>query len=196
MNSKLKIRGGFNDITARLKDMGSVIAGFAVLIGIMAIGIGLLTGAAEFSLWILEWTFPVFWIALLISIVLLAPLSLIPPARGFSAIGFMLAAIAFSTILWLWGMAYTYSVWGMLGVIVGLVLLGIGVVPVAMVAALIHGDWSTLGMFVVTGIVSIGFRALSGWLAEKADERACAMTENKRTAAVIVTSNRDSMPDS
>lgn len=182
-------------ITARMKDIGSIVAGIAVLVGIMAIGIGLLTGAAEFSLWILKWTFPVFWIALLISVVLLAPLSLIPSARGFSAVGFMFAAIAFSTILWLWGMAYTYTVWGMLGVVVGLVLLGIGVVPVAMVAALIHGDWSTLGMFVVTGIVSIGFRGLSGWLAEKADERTYAMMDS-RTVAVTVTDKRKNLPDS
>jgi hypothetical protein len=183
-------------IAARLKDMGSIIAGFAVLVGIVAIGFALLTGAAEFSLWVLEWTFSSFWIALLVSIVLLAPLSLIPSARGFSAIGFMLASIAFSTILWLWGMAYTYSVWGMLGVVIGLVLLGIGVVPVAMVAALIYGDWPTLGMFVVTGIASIGFRGFSGWLAEKADERAYAMAESRRPAAVAVTNNRDSVIDS
>lgn len=182
-------------ITERLKEMGSIIAGLAIFVGIAAIGIGLLTGAAEFSIWVLEWTFPAFSIALLVSMVLLAPLSLIPSTRGYSAVGFMFASIVFSTILWLWGMAYTYSVWGMLGVIVGLVLLGIGVVPVAMVAALIHGDWGTLGIFVVAGIVSIGFRGLSGWLAEKADERAYVITE-RRKVAVITSNDQDSPTDS
>ena len=181
--------------TAKLKNIATIMAGLAVIVGIMAIGIGLIIGAAEFSLWILKWTFPVFWIALSISIVVLAPLSLIPSARGFSAVGFMLAAFAFSTILWLWGMAYTYSVWGMSGVFVGLVLLGIGVVPVAMVGALIHGDWMTLGMFIVTGIVSIGFRGFSSWLAEKAEERTYAMSDS-RTVAITVTDSRSSPSDS
>lgn len=162
-------------IAARVKVVGSVILGLAVILGMLAIGIGLLSGAATFSIWVLKWTFPAFAITLLISLVLLAPLSIIPPTRGFSAVGFMIASLAFGVILWLWGMAYTYSVWGLFGVIVGLVLLGVGVVPVAMFAALVHGDWGNLGMFVVTAVVTIGFRGLANWLAGKADERAARL---------------------
>ena len=168
-------------IAARVKDAGSVILGLAVLVGMLAIGIGLLTGAAAFSLWVLEWTFPAFAITLLVSVVLLAPLSLSPPTRGFSAVGFLIASIAFGAILWLWGMAYTYTVWGLFGVIVGLVLLGVGVVPVAMLAALVHGDWGNLGMFVVTAVITFGFRGLANWLGEKADERAARLNRSEIT---------------
>ena len=168
-------------IAARVKDAGSVILGLAVLVGMLAIGIGLLTGAATFSIWVLEWTFPAFAITLLVSVALLAPLALIPPTRGFSAVGFMIASFAFGAILWLWGMAYTYSVWGLFGVIVGLVLLGVGVVPVAMFAALVHGDWGNLGMFVVTAVVTFGSRGLANWLGEKADERAARLNRSEIT---------------
>jgi hypothetical protein len=169
-------------ISARVKDAGSVILGLAVMVGIVAIGIALLTGAAAFSIWVLKWTFPAFTITLLVSVLLLAPLSLIPSTRGLSAVGFMIASLAFGAILWLWGMAYTYSVWGLFAVIIGLVLLGVGVVPVAMFAALVHGDWGNLGMFVVTAVVTFGTRGLANWLAQKADERAARLNRSEITA--------------
>jgi hypothetical protein len=88
----------------------------------------------------------------------------------------MLASYAFGAILWLWGMAYTYSVWGLFAVIVGLVLFGGGVVPVAMFAALVHGDWGNLGLFIVTLGIIIGCRVLANWLAEKVDARAANLS--------------------
>lgn len=168
-------------ITARVKDAGSVVLGLALLVGMVAIGIGLLIGAAAFSVWVLEWTFPAFIITLLLSLVLLVPLSLIPSARGFSAIGFMIASLAFGAILWIWGMAYTYSVWGLFGVIIGLLLFGVGVVPVAMFAALLHGDWGNFGLFVVTAVITFGSRVLANWVAHKADERAARLRRSEIT---------------
>ncbi len=157
-------------IADRMKNAGAGFLGLAAILGFMAIGIGLLVGAAEISVWILEWTAPAFLITLLVSLCLLA-VSLIPPFRGFSAIGMTYASLVFGVVLWIWGMSYTYMAWGLLGVVVGLVLLGVGVVPVAMVAALIEGDWKTLGLFVVAVVITFGSRGLAFWLAKKADER-------------------------
>ena len=164
-------------VAEKVKGAGSIILGLSFLVGMLAIGAALLTGAAAFSLWVLKWTFPVFSIALMISVILLAPLSLIPSTRGFAAIGFTIASIVFSVILWVWGMSYTYLAWGLFGVIVGLVFLGVGVVPIAMLAALMHGDWSSLGLFIFAGLVTISLRVLSNWLAEKVDERARRASE-------------------
>lgn len=166
-------------IVAQAKNAASVVLGFAILVGMSAIGIALLTGAAAFSVWVLKWTFPAFTITFLLSLILLAPLSLIPPTRGFSAIGFMVASFAFGAIPWIWGMAYTYSVWGLFAVIVGLVLLGVGVVPIAMFAALVHGDWSNLGLFLITAAIMIGCRVLANWLAQKADARAARLSRSE-----------------
>jgi hypothetical protein len=164
-----------------VKAAGSVVLGFAILVGMTAIGIGFLTGAAAFSMWVLKWTFAPFTITFLVSLLLLGPLSLIPPARGFSAVGFVIASSAFGVILWIWGLAYTYSVWGFIGVIIGLVLFGGGVVPIAMLAALVHGDWGNLGLFVVTAFIVVGCRLLANWLAEKADERAARLKRSEIT---------------
>ena len=157
-------------IASRMKDAGAGVLVLAALVAIMAIGIGLLVGAAKFSVWILEWTAPTFLITVLVSLVLLA-FSLIPSLRGFCAVGIMYASLVFGAVLWIWGMSYTYMAWGLLGVMVGLFFLGVGVVPVAMVAALVNADWKTLGLFFVAVVVTFGSRGLANWLAEKADER-------------------------
>jgi hypothetical protein len=164
-------------IATRAKDVGGVILGLVVVVGILAIGIALLTGAAEFSVWVLKWTFPAFSITFLVSLLLLTPLALIPQTRPYAAIGFMIASFAFGAILWIWGMAYTYSVWELFAVIVGLVFFGIGVVPIAMFAALVHGDWGNLAVFIAAAVLTYGFRVLAYWLEAKASERAARLDE-------------------
>jgi hypothetical protein len=170
-------------IATRVKSAGSVILGLAAMIVILIISSALLVGAATFSVWVLKWTFPAFMITLLLSFVVPAPLSLIPPTRALSAVGFLIASFAFGAILWIWGMAYSYSVWGLPAVIIGLFFAGIGVVPIAMIAALLHADWGNLGLFAATAVITLGYRGLAHWLAGKADERAARLEQSEITIA-------------
>jgi hypothetical protein len=43
-------------IATRVKDIVFGILGLLVIIGMLAIAVGLLVGAASFSLWVLKWT--------------------------------------------------------------------------------------------------------------------------------------------
>ena len=80
--------------------------------------------------------------------------------------------------------AFTYEAWGMVGVIIGLVIAGVGVVPVAMLAALLHGEWQALIVFVIFIVLTFGLRALGFWLAKKVDERAARLSfQRERIAA-------------
>jgi hypothetical protein len=162
-------------IFTRLKDGGLVLGGISIMLGMMAISItllwGLVIGMASISLWILKWTYPAFAITLFVSIVLLFPLTLIPSTRRFAAKGLDIASSVFMVILWLWGMAYTYSAWGFIGVLIGFVFLGIGIVPIAMLAALLHGDWGNLCSFLFAGVVIYVSHSLSQWLTVKVYER-------------------------
>lgn len=87
----------------------------------------------------------------------------------------MIASFAFGAIMWVSGMAFTYTVWGLITVILGLVIFGVGVVPIAMLAALVHGDWGDLGGFVIMAVLTCGCRVLAVWLGQKADERAARL---------------------
>jgi hypothetical protein len=46
--------------------------------------------------------------------------------------------------------------------------LGVGVVPIAMLATLFHGQWSHLGELIVLVILTFGSRFFALWLEEKA----------------------------
>ena len=156
----------------RLKGIGYVLIGFLALLLMLGIGLGLLVGATKASLWLTQWLPWVVLPALAISIFILAPLALVPAARVVAAFGFLIASYAFGASVWIWGLAYTYETWGVIAVIIGLVVLGVGVVPIALIAALIHGDWGNLATFLVMIVATFGSRGLAAWLAVKADERA------------------------
>jgi hypothetical protein len=164
-------------INARAKDAGTTILGVVVMLGLIAIPVALLMGAAEFSVWALNWTPTAFAISFFVTILLLVPMALIPPTRGYAAVGFSGVSYVFGAILWLAAMAFTYITWGLFAVIVGLMLFGVGVVPVGMLAALIQGEWSTLGTFGAMLVLTYGCRILGAWLAQVADERAVRLAD-------------------
>lgn len=163
----------------KLKGVG---AGLLILFGIVVltlIGYAFVVGATAASFYVIKWSPWVFWPTLVACIFLLGPLAIIPPTRLASAIGFMIASFIFGAITWFFALAFTYVVWGFVGVIVGLVVAGIGIVPVAMLAALLHAEWPTLVGFVLLVILTFGLRALAQWLAEKVDERAARLALEK-----------------
>lgn len=153
-------------------DNKSALLGCALFIGMFALAGGAILGMTAFSLWVFKWTFPAYAITIGACLFILAPLAFFPKTQGTSAIGFLIAAYAFHLILWVWSMAYTYSIWGMTGVIIGLILAGVGVVPVAMLAALLHGEWGNLGLFVLSFIMSGLARTAAHKLAQACDRRA------------------------
>jgi hypothetical protein len=136
------------------------------------VGLALMTFVGSFSVWVVRWIPLAGVITLAVTIFLLGPLAFIPPTRAFSSVGYMIASFAFGALLWVGGMALTYAAWGVLGVMIGLFILGVGVVPIGMLAALIHGDWGDLAALLLMTVLTYGCRMLSVWLGQKVGERA------------------------
>ena len=84
-----------------------------------------IVGATAVSFWVKEWLPYVFWINLLIAFFILGPLSLIPPARFIAASGFLIASIVFGVMIWVCGLGVTYEAWGLGGVDLQWIQLGI-----------------------------------------------------------------------
>ena len=59
---------------------------------------------------------------------------------------------------------------------IGLVIAGVGIGPIAMLAALLQGEWQALIVFVILIVLTFGLRALGFWLAKKVDERAAKLS--------------------
>ena len=64
----------------------------------------------------------------------------------------------------------TYALWGGFGLFIGLMLGGVGVVPLAMLATLFKGMWSVFGELILMIVVTVGTRMLGLFLATKARE--------------------------
>lgn len=65
------------------------------------------------------------------------------------------------------GLLVTLSTWGVVAVIIGLCFMGVGVVPIGMLAALFHGQWEELFDLIILIVLTFGCRFFSIWLDEK-----------------------------
>jgi hypothetical protein len=163
------------NVAKGIKEIGVVLLGLLAMAAMLAIGVGFLVGATALSFWVLKWTPTAFEVTFAVSLLLLAPLSLIPAARVFAAFGYLIASFAFGAIMWVWGVAFIYTAWGLFGLFVSVVFTGGTVVPAAMLAALLHADWSDLGAFAMLAVLTYGCRLHAMWLGKKADERAARL---------------------
>jgi hypothetical protein len=80
-------------------------------------------------------------------------------------------------------MAFVYLEWGLFPVILGLVLGGIGVVPIALFATIVEGRWDVFWNVIVLIGLTYGLRALGFWLVEKAAERSIIIESRKSETA-------------
>ena len=71
----------------------------------------------------------------------------------------------------------------MVGVIIGLMIAGVGIVPVGMLAVLLQGEWQALIVFVIFIVLTFGLRALGLWLAKKVDQRAARLSFQREMKA-------------
>jgi membrane protein YdbS with pleckstrin-like domain len=95
-------------------------------------------------------------------------MSLIPPTRPWAGLGFFISSYIFGLTGWFMGLLLTWAIWGGVVVIIGLLFMGIGVVPLGMLATLFNGMWLELGLLTFVLILTFGLRTLGMTLAEKA----------------------------
>ena len=107
----------------------------------------------------------------LLSLLVLLPMTLFERTREAGASGLMMASVVFGASLWLWSLVFTYEIWGGIAVFIGLFLFGVGIVPVAMLAALVNGLWSILGQLFLGLVLTFGTRFLAAWIAAREDAR-------------------------
>ena len=157
----------------------------AMLIGILLLGILiaipvlLLVGAAEVSAAALGWMPWIFAIVAGAGLLAFGLPALVAGRRGRSGIGFLLTATVLGALLWIWSLAFTYEAWGIIPVIIGLLLAGIGIVPVALAAALFEGAWTTLALLLALIACIYGFRVVGTRLLGSAAARGIPGLRNR-----------------
>lgn len=153
----------------RLKDAGNWLLGIVALLAILAIPALFLLGAEWLSERLLPWFILASTLVFVFVLFVVLPLSVIRRCRGVAAISSLVASYVFGVTLWMWALLLTLALWGTWAVVVGLFLMGVGVVPIAMLATLFKGMWSILGQLVVLTVLTFGTRFYALWIGEKAD---------------------------
>jgi hypothetical protein len=104
-------------------------------------------------------------VAFALTIFILLPLAVPKATRGFSSVSIFIASYVFGATLWMEGFPFTLSIWGTTAVIIGLLILGVGVVPIAMLATLVKGMWGSLFQLIALAIATFGSREVAFRLA-------------------------------
>ena len=102
---------------------------------------------------------------LLITVLILAPLALFKRTRMFAGLGIFAVSYILGFTLWMWSLLLTYNLWGVFAVILGLFFLGVGIVPIALLAAVFNAQWSTLAQLLLLAAFVPLCRALGVYLA-------------------------------
>ncbi len=154
-----------------LKSIGSFLLGICILVGVMFIVMMFIKG----GVWLSERAYP--WLVLLTAIALCfvificLPLSIFRRTRAFAGGGIYLSSFVFGLTLWIWSLLVSYTLWGITGIVVGLLLGGIGVVPIAILASVFHGLWSMVGQLLLVTAITFGTRFLGIWIMMKSEDR-------------------------
>ena len=155
-----------------LKSVGAVAGGLLLMVVIWTIAMLFLRGVAYVSEFLIPWLMTAagyaFWICLLV----LLPLSFFRKTRVFAMWGLMAGSFVFGAFVWVWGFLVTYELWGLFGLVAGLFIFGVGVVPIGIVAAMFHGDWTTAWWLLGLVVLTFGTRAYALYVAKRADEDA------------------------
>jgi len=154
-----------------LKSIGGCLLYIVILAACVALAALFFLGAEWCSTHLLPWFMRGSEIATAILFLILLPLCLIRKARGFAAAAILLISYVFGITVWMEGLLITLSTWGVGAVIFGLLFAGVGVVPIAMLAALFHGMWWGLLDLVGLTVFTFGSRFFSIWIAEKGEKR-------------------------
>ncbi len=95
-----------------------------------------------------------------LDIFLFLPLAIFRKTRKLAGDGFFTSSYTYGVTLWIWAFLHTYMIWGALAVIIGLFIVGVGVVPIAMLATAVKGQWQNFGILIALLMLTIGTRSV------------------------------------
>jgi hypothetical protein len=155
---------------AKLKAIGTFVLYLAVLVGIGLIATMLIHGGVRLGALVYPWLERISEYGLAVSVLGLLPLAAFKETRGHAGVGLFIASFVFGATLWVWSLLLTYELWGGVALFVGLIIAGVGVLPIAMLATAFKGMWSEFGFLVLMLVATFGSRLFGLYLVNKAEE--------------------------
>jgi len=124
-----------------------------------------LFGLPALSARVLQFANPVAEVTFVVDLVML-PLALSKKLRISVGFAIRVSAFVFGIVLWMFSAIVCFVFWRYLGVFLGLICLGVGVLPVAFLAAALHSQWVLVAALGVEAILTLGAWAIGSALVE------------------------------
>lgn len=164
----LKGRTGGGAMRDKLKVVGNILLVILILSAVLVIPVLFIVGAELLSELLLPWLVLASLLAFAFLLLVLFPLAAFRPSRPFASVAMHIVSYVFGATVWMEGLLLTMVLWGTWAVFTGLFFLGVGVVPIAMLATLFQGHWARLAELVVLTVLTFGTRFLALWVSERA----------------------------
>jgi hypothetical protein len=163
-----------------LKSIGFFVLGVVLLAALMTL-VGLfLYGAGWLSEKVLPVVSLVGAVTLLILLLVFLPLSIFRKCRGWCAAAFIYWSYLCGLSLWMTSLLVTLNLWGLTAAIIGLLFMGVGILPVALLACIFKGEWSIFFQLILQLVFLIGCRLFGFYLAHKAEQEELCDAKEKR----------------
>ena len=140
-----------------LKKLGTFAFGLVILIAVFALPAIFVMGALWAAEHLLTPLVVVGWIAIAADLLVLL-LAIFKSLRPFAGSVIFISSYIFGLVSWLLGFVLTYVLWGLWAVIVGILFLGGGVVPIALLATMFKGMWEPFFTLLVLSAITFGAR--------------------------------------
>ena len=150
----------------KIKDSGGVLLGLGFFVSVSVAFAFIIIGGAK----LFELIFPILiWVNFIVwSVVsLLLLFSVVPRFRDFTGKGICLGAFISLVMLWFFSIYATYTLWGFVGIFIGIVLAGFGFFFTAILALLFNGEFREALMFALNILVNIAILYLGFWIITK-----------------------------
>lgn len=147
------------------KDLRRILLGIVILIAIAILILLFVQGEAWFGERIRPLVSLVSSFAFGVTLLVFTPLAFFKKTKPFAAVAFLSTSYLFGLSAWILGLIFTYELVGKVAVIIGLVLLGIGVVPIGLLGLLLYEAWSEFFGLLLLTAATFGARAISFYIA-------------------------------
>ena len=155
--------------TAPFKDIQDILFYLLILSGIFILATLWLYGVV----WMAEKLYPsllnLAQVTLALVFCLLLPMAFFEKTRLWSGFGMVVASYIIGLSLWVLSVLVTIKIWGIRGLLLGLLLSAGTVVPVAFLASVLNGLWSSVADLLFAVLITLVPRLLGGYLLARSE---------------------------
>jgi hypothetical protein len=159
------------NLKEKFNNIAWTIAGIIIMLVIVFIPFIFIKGGVWLSAKVYPWLVIIMNFSMVISLFILSPLSFFKKTRGIAGVGLIYLSYVFGVTLWVWSFFLTYTLWGTIALIIGLFIMGLGVIPIAILATIFNGAWSELGHLILGIVMTFGTRFFGAYIATRHEEQ-------------------------